>query len=44
MNRASRGYTKSLVIVPWDLVMCPLNFSEGHYYSNVALTSAVHDF
>ena len=31
-------------MVPWDLVMCPLNFSEGYYYSNGGLISAVHDF
>jgi hypothetical protein len=26
---------------PYDLVMCPLNFSEGHHYANGGLTNAV---
>jgi hypothetical protein len=26
---------------PCDLVMCPLNFSEGHHYANGGLTSTV---
>jgi hypothetical protein len=26
---------------PCKLVMCPLGFSEGHYYGNGGLTSAV---
>jgi hypothetical protein len=28
-------------MMPYDLVMCPLNSSEGHHYANGGLTSTL---
>jgi hypothetical protein len=35
------GDARGLAMKPCKLVMCPLNFSKGHYYGNGGLTSAV---